>query len=69
MSIFWVGLIGQMGMLHNTLQFPMPLGGVKRCWKDTEDGFCLFLSLFSLVFIDSGGLGGCCKGEGKIWRD
>ena len=67
MGILWVGLIGHKGTLLDTPQLPMPLGCLKRCWRDSEARWFVFV----LFFINFGEffLGSCCRGDGQIWRD
>lgn len=65
MNIFLVGLILENGILCDTLQYPMPLEWVKRCWKDGR-ARCFCLCMFLNLFFKGGFFfGGILQGLGK----
>lgn len=64
MNSLWVRLIGQ--KVHCfTLQHPTPLGWMKRCWKDGNQGVFLVYVFFYFWLICEGSLGGVLPGWGE----
>lgn len=52
------GAVGQKGIQHNTQKLSMPIGQMKRCWRDCKDGGVGWNYCFILFLINLGSFGG-----------